>query len=84
MGNFIILTITLSVILVTVIILKVLHNNDDTFDTLLRRRTEREKAGVSGYSRINNDFNKNSEYSELLKTTEWKRRREGVFIARGA
>ena len=60
-----------------------MHNNDDTFDTLLRRRTERKKAGISGYSRINNDFNKNSEYSELLKTTEWKRRREGVFIDRG-
>ena len=44
MDNFVNLAIILSVILVTVIILKVLHNNDDTFDTLLRRRTERERA----------------------------------------
>lgn len=145
MDNFVILAIILSVILVTAIILKVLHNNDDTFDTLLRRRTERErvektrkelyklykdkildsdiaenkdnirkaditeykyniedfghknynkektshvtgywkKTGVSWYRRINNDFNENSEYNELLKTAEWKRRREDVFIARG-
>ena len=40
MVNFIILTIILSVILVTVIISRVLHNNDDTFDTLLRRRED--------------------------------------------
>lgn len=42
------------------------------------------KTGVSKYRWVSdNDFNKNSEYNVLLKTMEWKRRREDVFIARG-
>lgn len=42
------------------------------------------KTGISKYRWVSdNDFNENSEYNELLKTMEWKRRREDVFIARG-
>ena len=41
------------------------------------------KTGVSGYRRINNDFNENSEYNELLKTAEWKRRAGGRIYRQG-
>lgn len=71
MVNFIILAIILSVISVAVIILKVLHNNDDTFDTLLRLRTERKRAGVSGYRRINNVLMK------ILSIASYRRLRDG-------
>lgn len=71
MDNFIILAIILSVISVAVIISRVLHNNDDTFDTLLRRGTERKKAGVSWYRRINNVLMK------ILNMASYRRLRDG-------
>lgn len=71
MGNFIILAIILSVISVTVVILKVLHNDGGTFDTLLRRRTGRKKTGVSWYRRINNVLMK------ILNIASYRRLRDG-------